>query len=29
MSTIGELGSFLASEQRAATRVLPPSSDKK
>jgi regulator of protease activity HflC (stomatin/prohibitin superfamily) len=28
MSTISELGSFLASEQRAATRVLPPSSDK-
>ena len=27
MSTIAELGSFLASEQAAATRVLPPSSD--
>jgi regulator of protease activity HflC (stomatin/prohibitin superfamily) len=28
MSTIAELGSFLASEQAAVTRVLPPSSDK-
>jgi regulator of protease activity HflC (stomatin/prohibitin superfamily) len=28
MSTIAELGSFLASEQAAATRALPPSSDK-
>ena len=28
MSTISELGSFLASEQAAADRVLPPSSDK-
>ncbi len=28
MSTISELGSFIASEQAAATRVLPPSSDK-
>ena len=28
MSTIAELGSFLASEQAAATRVLPASSDK-
>jgi regulator of protease activity HflC (stomatin/prohibitin superfamily) len=28
MSTIAELGSFLASEQAAATRVLPLSSDK-
>jgi hypothetical protein len=27
MSTIAELGSFLASEQAAATRALPPSSD--
>jgi regulator of protease activity HflC (stomatin/prohibitin superfamily) len=27
MSTIAELGSFLASEQAAATRILPPSSD--
>jgi len=27
MSTIGELGSFLASEQAAATGALPPSSD--
>jgi regulator of protease activity HflC (stomatin/prohibitin superfamily) len=27
MSTIAELGSFLASEQAAATRVLPPGSD--
>jgi hypothetical protein len=28
MSTIAELGSFLTSEQAAATRALPPSSDK-
>jgi len=28
MSTISELGSFIASEQAAATRVLAPSSDK-
>ena len=28
MSTISELGSFIASEQASATRVLPPSSDK-
>ena len=28
MSTIAELGSFIASEQASATRVLPPSSDK-
>src|SRR6202035_4341158 len=28
MSTIAELGSFLTSEQAAATRTLPPSSDK-
>ncbi len=27
MSTIAELGSFLASEQAAATRALPPSGD--
>ena len=27
MSTIAELGSFLASEQAAATRVLPPSNE--
>lgn len=27
MSTIAELGSFLASEQAAATRALPPASD--
>ena len=27
MSTIAELGSFLATEQAAATRALPPSSD--
>jgi hypothetical protein len=27
MSTIAELGSFLASEQAAATRTLPPSGD--
>jgi hypothetical protein len=27
MSTIAELGSFLASEQAAATRALPPGSD--
>jgi regulator of protease activity HflC (stomatin/prohibitin superfamily) len=27
MSTIAELGSFLATEQAAATRILPPSSD--
>jgi hypothetical protein len=27
MTTIAELGSFLANEQAAATRVLPPSSD--
>jgi hypothetical protein len=27
MSTIAELGSFLASEQAAATNVLPPGSD--
>jgi len=27
MTTIAELGSFLASEQAAATRALPPSSD--
>jgi hypothetical protein len=27
MSTIAELGSFLAGEQAAAARVLPPSSD--
>jgi len=29
MSTISEVGSFLASEQAAATRVPPPGSDKK
>ena len=28
MSTIAELGSFLATEQAAATAALPPSSDK-
>jgi hypothetical protein len=28
MSTIAELGSFLASEQAAAARVPPPGSDK-
>jgi hypothetical protein len=28
MSTIAELGSFLTSEQAAAARALPPSSDK-
>jgi hypothetical protein len=27
MSTIAELGSFLATEQAAATRTLPPSTD--
>jgi hypothetical protein len=27
MSTIAELGSFLATEQAAAARALPPSSD--
>jgi hypothetical protein len=27
MSTIAELGSFLANEQAAATRALPPASD--